>query len=168
MSVTRAVLPGMREKRRGHVMNLSSVAGVAGFVSASLYCASKFAIEGFSLSLAGEVRDFGIHVSVVAPGFIRTDFLDTNSLKNSASSVPDYAEASEQIRQTFGQYNHQQPGDPARLAQALLALADLPHPPLRFSAGSDALQMTEARLTDAQAELDAHRALSASVDGQWT
>lgn len=168
MNVTRAVLPGMRKRRRGHIMNLSSVAGSVGFTSASLYCASKFAVEGFSFSLVGEVKDFGIHVTVVSPGFIRTDFLEPTSIKNSDSSVADYAEASAQIREQFASYNQQQPGDPARLAQALLSLAKQANPPLRFAAGSDAVQMMTARLDEARQELDAAKALSASVDGQWS
>jgi len=167
MNVTRAVLPGMRARRRGHVMNMSSVAGVVGFTAASLYCASKFAVDGFSLTLAGELKDLGIQVTIVAPGFIRTDFLDKTSLKTSPLSVPDYADNSAQIRATFDSYNQKQPGDAARLAAAVLALADAANPPLRFSAGSDALQMTQARLAAAQAELDGHRELSASVDGRW-
>mgnify|MGYP001200981429 CR=1 FL=1 len=149
MNVTRAVLPGMRARRRGHVMNMSSVAGVVGFTAASLYCASKFAVDGFSLTLAGELKDLGIQVTIVAPGFIRTDFLDKTSLKTSPLSVPDYADTSAQIRATFDSYNQKRPGDAVRLA------------------GSDALQMTQARLAAAQAELDGHRELSASVDGQW-
>lgn len=166
-NVTRAVLPGMRARRRGHVINLSSVAGSVGFTTATLYCASKFAVEGFSVSLVGEVKDFGIHVTVVSPGFIRTDFLEPTSIRNSDSRVDDYAEASAQIRAQFASYNQQQPGDPARLAQALLTLAASPNPPIRFAAGSDAVQMMGARLDEARAELNGHRALSASVDGTW-
>ena len=166
-NVTRAVLPGMRARRRGHVMNLSSVAGSVGFTTATTYCASKFAVEGFSYSLAGEVKDFGIHVTIVSPGFIRTDFLEPTSIRNSDSRIDDYAETSAQIRAQFATYNKQQPGDPARLAQALLTLAAQPNPPLRWAAGSDAVQMMIAQLDAARAELDAAKTLSASVDGQW-
>jgi NAD(P)-dependent dehydrogenase (short-subunit alcohol dehydrogenase family) len=166
-NVTRAVLPLMRAQRGGHVINLSSVAGIAGFAMASLYCASKFAVEGFSLSLAEEVRQFGIRVTIVGPGFIRTDFLDPSSFRLPDASIPDYAELDEQLRNTYLPYNHLQPGDPVRLAQALLALAASADPPLRFSAGSDAVQMVDARLAQLRGELDAARALSASVDGEW-
>jgi NAD(P)-dependent dehydrogenase (short-subunit alcohol dehydrogenase family) len=165
--VTRAVLPAMRAQRRGHVINLSSVGGIAGFASATLYCASKFAVEGFSASLAEEVRDLGIHVSVVGPGFIRTDFLEPSSMRFAASSIADYAALSVKLRDYYQQHSHQQAGDPARLAQALLTLAASPTPPQRFAAGSDALQVSDARLAQLQADLAAWRALSASVDGQW-
>jgi NAD(P)-dependent dehydrogenase (short-subunit alcohol dehydrogenase family) len=166
-NVTRAVLPGMRARRRGHVMNLSSVAGSVGFTTASLYCASKFAVEGFSYSLAGELKDFGIHVTIVSPGFIRTDFLEPTSIRNSDSRVDDYAATSAQIRAQFASYNQQQSGDPARLAAALLTLAADPNPPLRWAAGSDAVQMMAAQIEAARGELDRHRELSASVDGRW-
>ena len=165
--VTRAVLPGMRARRSGHIINVSSVGGIIGAVSASLYCASKFAVEGFSLSLADEVKALGIHVSIVGPGYIRTDFLDPRSVRYADSTIPDYAELSRELRDFYEQRSHQQPGDPVRLAQAMLQLAAMENPPLRFSAGSDSLEMVEARLAQVRAEMDAHRELSRSVDGQW-
>ena len=167
MDVTRAVLPVMRARRSGRVLNLSSVAGMAGFAMAGLYCASKFAVEGFSLSLAQEVKAFGIHVTVVAPGFIRTDFLDPSSYRLPDASIPDYAAMDEALRAAYLPMNHLQPGDPARLGRALVELAASESPPLRWSAGSDAVQMVDARLAELKAELDAGRALSASVDGEW-
>ncbi len=167
MNVTRAVLPVMRAQRSGRVFNLSSVAGIAGFPMASLYCASKFAVEGYSLALAEEVRPFGIHVTLVAPGFIRTDFLDPSSYRMPDAAIPDYAEMDAQLRAAYLPMNHLQPGDPARLAQALVQLAATDAPPLRWSAGSDAVAMVDARLAALKAELDAGSALSASVDGQW-
>ncbi|MDM4771067.1 oxidoreductase [Solimonas sp. SE-A11] len=165
--VTRAVLPGMRARRSGHIINVSSVGGIIGAVSASLYCASKFAVEGFSLSLADEVKALGIHVSIVGPGYIRTDFLDPRSVRYADSTIPDYAELSTQLRSFYEQRSHQQPGDPVHLAQAMLKLAAMENPPLRFSAGSDSLEMVEARLAQVHAEMDTHRELSRSVDGQW-
>ena len=168
MDVTRAVLPVMRAQRSGRVLNLSSVAGIAGFAMASLYCASKFAVEGFSLSLAEEVKQFGIHVTLVAPGFIRTDFLDPSSMQLSdAALIPDYAAFDDALRGAYLPMNHQQPGDPVRLAQAVLQLVASEQPPLRWAAGSDAVHMVDERLTQLKSELDAARALSASVDGRW-
>ena len=165
--VTRAVLPGMRARRRGHIINVSSVGGIIGAVSASLYCASKFAVEGFSLSLADEVKALGIHVSIVGPGYIRTDFLDPRSVRYADSTIPDYAELSRELRDFYEQRSHQQPGDPVRLAQAMLQLAAMENPPLRFSAGSDSLEMVEARLEQVRTEMEAYRELSRSVDGHW-
>ncbi len=166
--VTRAVLPLMRAHRRGHILNVSSVGGIAGFASSSLYCASKFAVEGFSESLADEVADFGIHVTIVGPGFIRTDFLDASSVQFASPSLADYAALSTQLRTFYQERSHQQAGDPVRLAQALLQLAAAANPPRRFSAGSDALAIVDARLARLRDEAQAWRALSASVDGQWT
>jgi NAD(P)-dependent dehydrogenase (short-subunit alcohol dehydrogenase family) len=167
MHVTRAVLPVMRAQRFGRVFNLSSVAGFSGFAMAGLYCASKFAVEGFSLSLAQEVLDFGIHVTLVAPGFVRTDFLDPSSYRLPDASIPDYAAMDAALRGAYLPMNHLQPGDPVRLARALVLLAAIKKPPLRWSAGSDAVTMTGARLEQLRAESDAHRDLSCSVDGQW-
>lgn len=167
MNVTRAVLPVMRAQRSGRVFNLSSVAGFAGFAMASLYCASKFAVEGFSVALAEEVRPFGIHVTVVAPGFVRTDFLDPSSYQLPDASLADYADLDARLRAAYLPMNHLQPGDPVRLAHALVQLAERDLPPARWSAGSDAVEMVDARLAALKAELDAGRSLSASVDGQW-
>ncbi len=164
--VTRAVLPVMRAQRGGHVINLSSVAGIVGYAGASLYCASKFAVEGFSLSLADEVKPLGIDVTIVGPGFIRTDFLDPRSIHKASTGIADYAELSAQIDGLMA-YSHHQPGDPVRLAQAVVQLASRPNPPRRFSAGSDAVQLVDAQLGKLKAELDADQALSSFVDGQW-
>ena len=168
MDVTRAVLPVMRAQRSGHVLNLSSVTGIAGFAMASLYCASKFAVEGFSLSLAEEVKQFGIHVTLVAPGFIRTDFFEPSSMVLGDVSLPDYAAYDEALRAAYLPMNHQQPGDPSRLAQAVLQLVGSEQPPLRWAAGSDAVHIVDERLAQLKSELDAARTLSASVDGTWT
>jgi NAD(P)-dependent dehydrogenase (short-subunit alcohol dehydrogenase family) len=167
MNVTRAVLPVMRAQRSGSVFNLSSVAGFNGFAMAGLYCASKFAVEGFSLALAQEVRDFGIHVTLVAPGFIRTDFLDPSSYRLPDASIPDYTAMDAALRGAYLPMNHLQPGDPVRLAQAIMQLAASDNPPLRWSAGSDAVTMVAGRLEQLKSETDAHRSLSCSVDGQW-
>src|SRR4030095_2055085 len=92
--VTRAVLPVMRRQRGGHVFNLSSMAGVLGFASASIYCSTKFAVEGFSESLAMEVAQFGIKITIVEPGFFRTDFLDTSSIRYGGKVVDEYVPSS--------------------------------------------------------------------------
>lgn len=165
--VTRAVLPSMRARRRGHVINVSSIGGIVGAASGSVYCASKFAVEGFSASLADEVRELGIQVTVVGPGFIRTDFLDPRSVRFAQAGIADYAALSARLRDYYGERNHRQAGDPARLAEAILTLAAAAQPPQRFCAGSDAVAMLEARLAQLREELDAWRDLSLSVDGEW-
>ena len=163
--VTRSVLPVMRQQRAGHVFNLSSIGGIRGGLGGSLYSATKFAVEGFSESLAQEVAEFGIKVTVIEPGFFRTDFLDSRSVRYGGNPIADYAARSAQIAAGFGTRNHQQAGDPARLAKVLLQLAAHATPPLRFAAGSDAVAVVAAKIEALRAELQAWQALSATTDG---
>ena len=163
-NVTRAALPAMRAARKGHVFNLSSVAGYRGIETGSLYCSSKFAVEGFSESLADELAPFGIHVTIVEPGPFRTDFLTPESLRFVAQPVADYDERRTAMRDSFEQRNGKQPGDPALLAEALVELANASKPPLRFTAGAMAVNGLDAKLAAMKAELDAWRALGVSTD----
>ncbi|WP_295953427.1 oxidoreductase [Rhodoferax sp.] len=163
--VTRAVLPVMRQQRAGRVLNISSIAGMRGRTGTSLYSASKFAVEGFSEALAQEVAAFGTFVTIVQPGAFRTDFLDGQSMRTGSRPLADYAAQSAQVTEGFGARNHQQPGDPARLAAALLQLAAHPTPPLRFAAGNDAVEIVGAKIEALRAELEAWRALSVTTDG---
>lgn len=164
--VTRAVLPTMRAQRAGRIINISSVAGVLGFKAASVYCASKFAIEGFSESLAQEVAAFGIHVTLVEPGFFRTDFLEDTSVHYGQRAVADYTRDGP-TRATYDPYNHHQPGDPVRLGRAVVELAAAAQPPMRFAAGSDALRFIGDALAARSRDLTQWRALSASTDGEF-
>src|SRR3546814_6586955 len=100
------------------ISNLSSMGGALGFLGASAYCATKFAIEGFSESLASEVEPFGIHVTIVEPGFFRTDFLDGSSVRYGSRDIADYAELSAQAKATYQGHNHRQAGDPAKLGRS--------------------------------------------------
>ena len=163
-NVTRAALPAMRAARKGHVFNLSSVAGYRGIETGSLYCSSKFAVEGFSESLAGELAPFGIHVTIVEPGPFRTDFLTPESLKFVAQPVADYDERRTAMRASFEQRNGSQPGDPVLLAQALVTLANAAKPPLRFTAGAMAVNGLDAKLAGMKTELDAWRDLGLATD----
>lgn len=166
-NVTRTVLPVMRRQRSGHVFNLSSIAGQRGGLGGSLYCASKFAIEGFSESLAQEVAPFGIHVTVVEPGFFRTDFLDESSVRFGGNAIPDYAEISSQIRAGYRERNHRQAGDPARLAKVIVDLSNAEKPLFRYAAGSDAADVLEAKIVRLTGELAATRPLSPTTDGAF-
>ena len=163
-NVTRAALPAMRAARKGHVFNLSSVAGYRGIETGSLYCSSKFAVEGFSESLAGELAPFGIHVTIVEPGPFRTDFLTPESIRFVAVPVADYDERRTAMRASFEQRNGSQPGDPVLLAQALVTLANAAKPPLRFTAGAMAVNGLDAKLAGMKAELDAWRELGRATD----
>jgi len=167
MHVTRAVLPTMRAQRSGRIFNISSVGGIVGGASGTLYCASKFAVEGFTESLAGEVRDFGIHATVVEPGFFRTDFLEPTSVRHGSQPIADYAAVSEALKTFYDSRSRNQAGDPVKLGLALITLADADQPPVRWAAGTDAVGMIEAKIAGLQAELDAWRALSLSTDGDF-
>ncbi|GLK49702.1 short-chain dehydrogenase/reductase [Brevundimonas intermedia] len=166
--MTRAVLPVMRAQRSGHVFNVSSVGGMVGGASGSIYCASKFAIEGFSESIAQEVSPFGVHVTIVEPGFFRTDFLDASSVVYAANPIADYAQASAAIREFYDARSHNQAGDPVKLGQALVTLANAENPPVRWAAGTDAVGMIEGKIAGLTTELEAWRDLSQSTDGDFS
>ena len=160
----RAVLPVMRRQRSGHVMNISSVAGVVGLKHCAAYGASKFAVEGLSLSVATEVEQFGIKITVVEPGFFRTGLLDARHVSWATNAIEDYA-AEGSAQAMWSPYHGTQPGDPDKLGDALVTIAGMKSPPTLFVAGSDALAMitpaVEARLQSTRA----HEGLSRSTDG---
>jgi NAD(P)-dependent dehydrogenase (short-subunit alcohol dehydrogenase family) len=163
MHVMRAVLPVMRRQRSGRVFNLSSIAGTIGFQGASVYCASKFAVEGLSASIAMEVERFGITVTLVEPGFFRTDFLEPTSVSYAAATIGDYADGGG-VKDVYEAYNGRQAGDPARLGTVLVELAAMPSPPKQFLAGSDAVGMATGSLQGRLDEIRAFEALSRSTD----
>ena len=167
-NVTRAVLPRMRAQRSGHVLNISSIGGVVGFGGSPAYTSSKFAIEGFSEEMAIDLEPFGIHVTIVEPGFFRTDFLDGSSVKYGEVEVGDYAEAVAKQREQYGSHSGKQLGDPKKLGRALIEIVAADAPPLRYAAGSDAVRMTRDALEKRLAELDRWSALSASTDSEDT
>jgi NAD(P)-dependent dehydrogenase (short-subunit alcohol dehydrogenase family) len=125
-----------------------------------VYCASKFAVEGFSASLAPEVAPFGIRVTCVAPGFFRTDFLDPRSVRYGGAATGDYADATAALHATCDGHSHRQAGDPAKLAAALLTLAAHPQPPLNFAVGADAAGIVSNEIERLRGEVQAWRALS--------
>ncbi|RYX84873.1 SDR family NAD(P)-dependent oxidoreductase [bacterium] len=161
LSVTRAVLPTMRKQRSGHIINLSSIGGFLGFDHAAIYCATKFAVEGISESLALEVKPFGIHISIIEPGYFRTDFLADNSVVMAANKLDAY---DQQGRDQYANHNGKQAGDPDKLAQALLTIAASPNPPLRLPLGTDAVGVVEGKLKSVSAELEQWRNLSISTN----
>jgi NAD(P)-dependent dehydrogenase (short-subunit alcohol dehydrogenase family) len=137
LNVTRAVPPFMRRQGRGHVINMSSIGGYASFPGWGVYCATKFAVEALTESLATELAPLGIYATVVEPGFFRTDFLDARSLVATKQRIDDYDATVGHMRRFAEQASHKQPGDPAKLAKALLRLADSDRPPVRLPLGSD-------------------------------
>ena len=163
-NVTWAVLPVMRKARKGLIYNLSSVAGIRGNEFGSLYSASKFAVEGFSESLAKEVAQFGIGVTIVEPGPFRTDFLTRESLRFGGTPIADYDTRRAQVQAAFEERNGKQPGDPSKLAAALVKLSNESKPPLRFAAGAFAVQTARAKFQSMLAELEAWQQASIETD----
>jgi NAD(P)-dependent dehydrogenase (short-subunit alcohol dehydrogenase family) len=163
VNVTRAVLPQMRRQRSGHLVQMSSLNGIEGLPGGAYYTASKFAVEGFSESLADEVAHLGIKVTIVEPGPHRTALLDQGSAK-SAEPMDEYQPSVGQVRQQLDQLDGNQPGDPARAARAIVDAVESPDPPRRLPLGSMALEHIRAKLTGQLAELDAWAELSASSD----
>jgi NAD(P)-dependent dehydrogenase (short-subunit alcohol dehydrogenase family) len=163
MNVTRAVLPVMRKQRSGHLVTISSSAGFAGFEYGTAYAASKFGVDGWMESLAPEVEPFGIHTTVVNPGFFRTELLTEDSTNYAPASIEEYAERNATQREFWESMNGRQTGDPAKLAQALLTIADEEQPPFRFIAGADAIAQAEAKLAERRQQIDAYRDLSTSL-----
>jgi len=155
MNVTRAVLPVMRRQRSGHVITISSTAGLVGTEFNVAYAASKFGVEGWMEALRYDVAPYNVHATIVEPGFFRTELLVDASTTWPEPSIDDYAPRTASTIQAWKRINGQQPGDPAKLAQALLTIAGQDQPPLRFMAGADAIQAAEAKarelLTQAQA-----------------
>ncbi|MEU4346694.1 oxidoreductase [Streptomyces sp. NPDC023838] len=164
LNVQRAVLPQLREQRSGHIVNISSVAGVVGLPGWGLYNATKFAMEGFSEAMSHELAPLGIKVSLIEPGYFRTDFLDASSLDTEANVIDDYAATAGATRAHAQHVNHAQPGDPVKGAKAIVDLTELADPPLRLILGSDAYGFTQAKLDTQVAELHTWRKISESTD----
>jgi NAD(P)-dependent dehydrogenase (short-subunit alcohol dehydrogenase family) len=167
MNVTRAVLPVMRKQRSGHVISISSTAGLVGFEFCTAYSASKFGLEGWMESLAPEIAPFGIHTTLVNPGFFRTTLLTEQSTTYAEHAVADYAERRATQLEFWKSSNGKQGGDPAKLARALITIAERELPPLRFIAGADAIELTKQKIATLQQQVDAFHDLSTSlaIDG---
>jgi short-subunit dehydrogenase len=151
MEMTRAILPVFRSQRSGHIINLSSVAGMVGTPGASIYNSTKFAIEGLSEALAGELASFGIKVTLIEPGAFRTDF--ANRSLRVAPYLPEYAEALSQTRKYYETIGGQQPGDPVQAVRAMIALVEHPNPPLRLPMGKIALQRIRNKIAQYESEI---------------
>lgn len=164
MIVTRAVLPVVRKQRSGHIISISSTAGLTSFDFCSAYSASKFGLEGWMQALQVEVAPFGIHTTIVNPGFFRTELLTEQSTNYADKPIEDYNEQRAQQMQFWKGANGQQSGDPAKLGTALVKIANEEHPPLRFLAGGDAIHTAEQVVSTLQQQLNAYRELSSSLD----
>ena len=164
MNVTRAVLPVMRKQRSGHIISISSTAGLVGFELGTAYAASKFGLEGWMESLHAEIAPFGIATTIVKPGFFRTELLTERSTNYAEPSIEDYDERRTKQLEFWKAQNGLQTGDPAKLARALVLISSQEPPPRRFIAGADAIALVEQKIADLKAQIDAHRDLSSSLD----
>ncbi|WP_329189484.1 oxidoreductase [Actinacidiphila glaucinigra] len=167
-NVTRAVLPVMRRQRSGRILNLSSIGGFRGAPGFGVYCSTKFAVEGLSEALHGELAPLGIHVVIVEPGYFRTDFLDASSLHTEGRVIDDYAATAGAVRDAVPGLNHTQPGDPVKGARAMIELADSGHPPMRAQLGSDCAAAMDGKIAELRKETDAWRDLALSTDHDAT
>jgi NAD(P)-dependent dehydrogenase (short-subunit alcohol dehydrogenase family) len=163
MNVTRAVLPVMRKQRSGKVVSISSTAGIVGQEFCSAYAAAKFGLEGWMESLRFEVEPFGIHTTIVEPGFFRTELLTKESTAYADLSIDDYAERTAATRPAWEAMSGQQTNDPAKFAKALVTVVEGEQPPLRWVAGADAVEAVEQKAKDLLAQVDAYRELSSSL-----
>jgi len=164
LNVTRAVLPVMRKQGSGHIINISSVGGYSAYAGWGVYGSTKFAVEGLSEAMSMELAPLGIHATVVEPGFFRTDFLDASSLVTTHNRIGDYAATVGAMRDFAEGANHQQPGDPVKLAGALMQLADSAQPPVRLQLGSDTVARVRAKNESVAKEMGEWLQLSVSTD----
>jgi NAD(P)-dependent dehydrogenase (short-subunit alcohol dehydrogenase family) len=163
MNVTRAILPIMRKQRAGHIITISSVAGLVGTEFNSAYAASKFGVEGWMEALRFEIAPYNIRTTIVEPGFFRTDLLEDASTTWPEPSIPDYAQRTISTIAAWKSISGKQPGDPAKLARALLTIADQDQPPLRFVGGADAIEGATAKARELLAQAEASRELGGEL-----
>ncbi|WP_373357973.1 SDR family NAD(P)-dependent oxidoreductase [Acinetobacter lactucae] len=145
LNVTRAVLPYMRKAKSGRILNISSIGGYRGAAGFGVYSSTKFAVEGLSEALHAELMPLNIYVTVVEPGYFRTDFLDVTSLSTSPVQISDYDATVGKVRRAALELNHSQPGDPSKLASVLVSFIDTPNPPVRLPLGSDTVAAIEKK-----------------------
>lgn len=168
LNVIRAVLPFMRKKRSGHIINISSLGGLGASIGWGLYGSTKFAIEGITESLALELAPLGIKATVVAPGFFRTNFLDESSLTRSEKIIEDYAETVGAMRGFATKANYNQPGDPAKLADAFIKLASSENPPVHLPLGKDTIKRFRDKVAGFEKNIEEWYEVIAGTDLQET
>ncbi|MFJ7206034.1 oxidoreductase [Streptomyces sp. NPDC098789] len=165
LNTLRATLPTLRAQRSGHVLNIGSVGGFATAPAVGLYGASKFALEGVSEALHGELAPLDVRVTIVEPGGFRTEFLSSSSMRVEPASIPDYVAGAGPVREALAKNDGHQPGDPVKAAKAIVDITEVAEPPLRLQLGADAVERVEAKLDLVRSELDQwrHVALSTGV-----
>lgn len=164
VAMMKAVLPFMRQRRRGHILNITSMGGHITMPGIAYYCGSKFALEGISEALGKEVQPLGIAVTAVAPGSFRTDWAG-RSMTRTPRAIADYDAIFDPIRKAREEKSGRQLGDPRKAARAMLAAIDADHPPVHLLLGSDALALVRGKLAALQEELTAWETVTKSTDG---
>jgi NAD(P)-dependent dehydrogenase (short-subunit alcohol dehydrogenase family) len=164
VNVMQAALPYLRAQHSGHIVNLSSIAGLAPSGGYAFYAAAKFAVEGISTAVSHEVRDLGINVTIVEPGAVRTDFLSDNSIRHTTQDIEDYVESAGQVRSNLEKMNGQQLGDPMKAAQAILQAVDSDSPPLHLLLGSDAYKRAKTQVEAFSQEMETWKDVTMSTD----
>lgn len=165
LNVLRAAVGHLRAQGSGHVFDVSSIGGyVGGFTGWGVYCATKFAVAGLTEALHADLKPLGVHVTLVYPGYFRTDFLTAGSMAKPARPIAAYAGARASEALHVDEINGSQPGDPAKAAVALIQASELATPPLHLFLGSDAVAMAESKLEEVKRDLETHRTLSISTD----
>jgi NAD(P)-dependent dehydrogenase (short-subunit alcohol dehydrogenase family) len=164
LTVTRAVLPQMRKQKSGRILNISSIGGYRAAAGFGVYCSTKFAVEGLSEALHAELAPLGIHVSVIEPGYFRTDFLDSSSLSISTVRISDYDQTAGVVRERAASLNHSQPGDPEKFAKLVVEFSDAVDPPVRMPVGSDTIAAIVAKHDSDARIISEWRQVSISTD----
>jgi NAD(P)-dependent dehydrogenase (short-subunit alcohol dehydrogenase family) len=161
--MTHAVLPGMRKRRSGHIVNIASIAGLAAYPSLGYYCAAKFAVEGLSEVLAQEVGPLGIKVTLVEPSAFRTDWAG-RSANEARAEIADYATTAGAVRRELREVSGKQPGDPVRAAIAIIQAVEAPNPPLHLLLGKEALRLGREKLDALRRDFDAWENVTVGAD----
>lgn len=164
LNVTRAILPYMRAAKFGHIINISSVFGLIAGAGWGVYCGTKFAVEGISEALAQEVKPFGINVTIIEPGYVRTNFLNSSSLISASKPIEEYTEIREGVRSHQQDIPGQQLGDPEKVADLIIKVTQSDNPPLRLLTGSDAYQYANYKIDNLKSEIETNKELTFSTD----
>lgn len=165
LNVIRKTLPQMRKQQSGHIFNISSIGGFSGnFPGFGIYCATKFAVTGFTESLAAEVKSLGIKATVVEPGYFRTEFLSSGSLAVPSTPIDAYKEVRDTQIAHQQDINNQQPGDPAKGCEVIIAAAESENAPLHLFLGPDAYAVADAKIADVQKDMEDWKALATATN----
>lgn len=162
-NMTQAVLPIMRQQKRGHILNIASIGGLRSFPGVGFYNATKYAVDGLSEALYKEVNPLGIKVTIIAPSGFRTDWAG-RSAKEGAFTIKDYADTAEKNKGDIRGYSGNQPGDPVRAAKAMIAVTETANPPLRLLLGAAALKGARIKLDELKQDFDTWAATSEGAD----